>query len=151
MEDLPRKAPEPSKRPRLWIVSPHYYGDIVRRLFLAAAILITFSTPLFFHLVPLLLIPVFSLIVAVALVFLAGYTSRTKKRVVELDIISSTLAIFLFGFSAFSVWLADHPDWHRILLFFLLSSLSAIFIFALYYSVKSIRGMSSSKEPYPKI
>ncbi|TSC75311.1 MAG: hypothetical protein G01um101430_518 [Parcubacteria group bacterium Gr01-1014_30] len=155
MEDLPRTAPRWDKyrlrRLRKSIINPHYYGDIVRRLFLTAGIVIAFSTPLFFHLAPKLSIPVFSLIVVVTLVFLAGYTSPAKKRVVELDIISSALAIVLFGISAFLAWRSDHPDWHRVFFFFLLSGLGLIFIFALYYSVKSLRGISSSKESYPEI
>lgn len=155
LEELPRDsqlAPqEEIRRIRRLILNPHYYGDIVKRLFLAAGIIIVFSTPLFFHLVPKLMVVVFSLIVAVAFILLAGYTSPLKKRVVELDIISSVLAIILFGISAFLAWRADHPDWHRVFFFLLLSGLGLIFIFALYYSVKSLRGMSSSKEPYPKI
>lgn len=117
----------------------HYYGDTVRQLFLAAGIIIALSIPFFAHLIP---VPnLISLAVVLVLVFLAGYTSPRKKMVIMIDVLTSALAILVFGNHASLIWSSNHKDWHSTIFFWMLITLVIIFIFAFYYSVKSFRWM----------
>jgi hypothetical protein len=119
----------------------HYYGDIVRRLFLASGLIMVFSIPLFSHFIP---VPsIFSLSIVLTLVLLAGYTSPKKKKIMLFNIIASSIAIITFGMHATFVASNSHKDWHQKLFLLVLYVLIFLFFFALYYSTKTYRAMSS--------
>ncbi|MEK7519321.1 MAG: hypothetical protein AAB565_00825 [Patescibacteria group bacterium] len=130
-------------------ITLHYYGDTVRRLFLAAGIIIAFSIPFFSHPIPTS--SLISLALVLALVVLAGYTSPRKKEVVAIDALTSALAILVFGTHASLVWSLNYKDWYSTIFFLILITLVIIFIFALYYSVKSFRGMPFKNKPIVKL
>lgn len=126
-----------SKEPRIAPI-PHYYGDSIRNLFLIAAALLMASVLIDKALFAFyLFLGVFMLL---GLVILAGLTSPFRR----LSIIADTFAaggLFIFfeysallGSSSVFVNSIDIP-------FILRQLLAIIFLLALYFCIKTLRGM----------
>ena len=119
---------------------PHYYGDAVRGLFVLAAVIMLATLPFFNREIPTS-IPVTLLFIA-ALGLLAGLTNPRERWVALLNtIISITAAI---GFGYWGVIAYENysiTSW----LFWTNEALAIIFLAALYYSAKTVRGMAQRK------
>jgi len=127
--------------PRKPILS-HYYGDVVRGLFIFAGILILALAPYRPELVPAGSFIVVVMVLGVAL--LAGITNPRQRFIILLDTIVSALGLILFEFFAFA-----HYRISKSLDSTLIAQeiLALIFFFALYYSVKSLRAKLLSQTP----
>ena len=109
----------------------HYYGDIVRRLFMAAALIMLIGLPIFNDRLPA---PLFESITAViALGLFAGLTSPAK---ISMSIIDT--AICIAGIFIFEYYAVQWPSVYD-MLFWFNQVLALVFFAALYYSVKSWR------------
>lgn len=118
---------------------PHYHGDKVRNLFLVAAIALLFSLLLEKNLFGPVLF--FGILTLVGLVVLAGLTSPKKKlATIANTFVSGTLFVF-FEYSALagspSLIIGTSMD----IGFLLRQALAVLFLLALYFSIKTWRGM----------
>jgi len=116
----------------------HYYGDIVRKLFLAGAIIMLLTLPV---LNPLLPLPIFdSLLTIIILSLVAGLTSPRKKWTLFVNEIIAIGAVIAFEYYAVNYYIAYSAE---STIFLVNQLLAVIFLFALYYNTKTIRGMIS--------
>lgn len=118
---------------------PHYYGDAVRRIFVAIAILIGISIP--FILTPFaesagLLPPLYAGGLIVLLIVLAGLTNPRSSEVLVANAIVSGVGVFLTETAAFALYSvgAYTP-------FVAIEVIAVLFLIALYLSVKNVRSM----------
>ena len=113
---------------------PHYYGDYVRKLFVAAAALMLVLAPFFGGFLPLTL--PFEIIGAVVLVAFGALTNPKKQWVVAGDVLlAGTLIIAYEGIALYAYLQND------VLVFFTREALVVIFVFAFYFSMKTLRAM----------
>jgi len=120
----------------------HYYGDIVRKIFIVAGIVFLIAIIRDNELLPFYMIV--GVISVLLLTILAGLTnpvienSRTKKIIIA-DFIISAVLFVLFEYLAISDYYEVKNLTHE---FFLIrQSLAVIFLVALYYSTKTYRGL----------
>jgi hypothetical protein len=112
----------------------HYYGDYVRRLFLAGAFIWVAILPFVHSLIP---VPMFlSVLGILILVIAAGLTNPMQYFTVVLNVIISLIAIVAFEWYALNLR-AAFPGDH--FLFWVYELLTLNFVFALYFSVKTLR------------
>ena len=114
----------------------HYYGDMVRALFMLAALVMIITLPFVYKLLPVPL-PVSILII----LFLGIFAALTNPLQISSVIIN---AFFSIGaFLVFEYFAIDAYIKYTIinLLFWTNQLLSIIFLFAIYYSTKTLRGM----------
>jgi len=112
----------------------HYYGDTVRRLFIVGGILILVSMPFYNNIVPIS--PTLVTLAVIVLVLAAAITTRVKKWIIVVDSVLS--AIFLIAFETYSV--VYYLETGKVA-FIIRQAVAIIFLFALYYSVKTLRAM----------
>ncbi len=111
----------------------HYYGDVVRRLFIAGGVVMVFTLPFFEHLLPG---PYFvSILVMLAVGVAAGLTNPRQNWAIILDV-----AISLFTFVIFEYHAATNFPDKTEFLYWVTQGLAILFFFALYFSIKSARG-----------
>src|SRR3989338_21055 len=117
----------------------HYYGDFVRGVFLTGSVAVLLSLPLFVHiLASSILYPVVTIAV---LVISAGLANPAPRGAMIFNIIVSAGAVIFFEYQALLAWrMSDHVDWHQNFLFIESHVLALLFLFALYYSIKTVRG-----------
>lgn len=118
---------------------PHYHGDLVRQLMLGAAALIILAIPMISKL-SLLQTPL-ELIAAITLIVCASVT--TPRRIAPFFVDAIVCAIGLVIYEPLAIAAYQGGD---LVLFVVYEALALIFVFALYFSVKSIRGMTMRKE-----
>lgn len=116
----------------------HYYGDIVRKLFLAAGVLMLASLAFFAPLISISL--TISVIAIILLALLSGLESPNHKWVVFINTLASAIGCGYFQYTAVNYYLTSTTamdiDWA----FFMVNEvLSVIFFLALYYSSKTVR------------
>jgi hypothetical protein len=117
----------------------HYYGDIVRRLFLAAGVMILLALPFAATRVPWP--ATILLLVALASTVVAGLTNPKQIWVMWLNVLTALIGILAFEGHAIiragndSVWV-----------FVFDQALALLFFFALYYSIKTLRGWAVPDE-----
>jgi hypothetical protein len=122
-------------KPNYYISLTHYYGDIVRKLFFAAAILMLFGLPFFSERVP---VPtIWSLVAIVTIGFLAGLTNPVKSFPAWVNTIVSGIAVIIFEAFAVMTYRDIGPD----VLFLANQALAILFLIALYFSTKTLRAM----------
>lgn len=118
---------------------PHYYGDIVRKLFLIASFIMICTVPFFTELIGVPFI--ISIIAIIIIAFLAGWQSPNKNWITRINTIAAAVGFGLFQYKTISYYLASTPftiSW----LFFTVNQLLAILFFiALYYSSKTMRDL----------
>lgn len=116
----------------------HYYGDLVRALFLVGGFVMLVTLPMFNSFLPVS--AAFSLLAIVLLVLSAGLTNPKNERSAMLDMSISGIALLVFGYDAvvrYSLGSAgDSTGW----LFWVDLFLASVFFGALYYSLKTLRG-----------
>ncbi|PJE76125.1 hypothetical protein COV04_01180 [Candidatus Uhrbacteria bacterium CG10_big_fil_rev_8_21_14_0_10_48_11] len=117
----------------------HYYGDAVRRLFVAAAIIITITTPI---VSAFLTLPTFSAIIgALFLVIVAGLTNPSERWSSSLNLTVAVLGAALFQYRGIADYLAFTVNPAQVFMFTVDEVLAVIFIIAVYYSSKTFRRM----------
>ena len=115
----------------------HYYGDTVRKFFLAAGVILLVAILrdqefLSFY----LFIGVFGVLL---LTVLAGLTNSRTKGVIMADVVTSIIFFLLFEYLAVSAYVQMR---HIIEEVFLLRQLLApLFLIAVYFSTKTYRGV----------
>lgn len=111
----------------------HYYGDIIRVLFITASIIILGTLPILKESIP---VPhAVSLAFVVAVGIAAGLTSPQYQWIMAVDAFISFLGVGAFEYAAISL----SQLWG--IFFWTNQSLAIIFFITLYYSVKSLRWM----------
>lgn len=118
----------------------HYYGDTVRRLFIFAAVVMLVGLPFFADRLSAPLVLVLFAILLVAL--FAGLTNPRQQWVAVLNIGISLIVLIVFEYYAIMFY-AEGGSFQ--LLFWIVQVLAVSFLFALYFSVKMLRGMLLSK------
>ena len=116
----------------------HYYGDVVRKLFIAAGVLMLLSLPFFQLLIP---VPAFFSILAVlVLVLCAGLIAPSEKWTMILDMVMAGASLIVFEYYAVVSYRASSIS------FFIGNEvLAVIFLIAFYYAVKTVRGASTEQ------
>lgn len=118
----------------------HYYGDMVRALFLAGAVVMLVALPFFTNLLPVPATIAIFIILAVGTI--AGLTNPKQKWVMILNVLISTMAFIVFEYYATVAFTS-----YSVSNFFLLNqTLALIFFVAFYYSMKSLRGSLLDKD-----
>ena len=120
---------------------PHYHGDIVRQLLLSAGALIIVAVPML-STISIFTTP-FELAGAVLLVVCAGMTSASRAWPLVLDAMVSAVGLVVYEPLALLAYRSGD-----LLLFVVYEALSLLFLFALYFSIKTIRSMFSKKESF---
>jgi hypothetical protein len=117
---------------------PHYHGDYVRQLFVAAAALCLVAIPLWGDILPLgALVQIGSVIL---LVLLAGLTSPHGRIVLIFDAVVSALGILFLEGAAINLYAVDPFP-----LFLCREAAALLLLGAFYFSVKTARAMSQHK------
>lgn len=116
--------------------SVHYYGDTVRKLFLLAAIFMLIMLPFMnrFLEVPLYL----SILIAIGISIFAGITNPVQKWSVVFDFAIALFGSIIAEYQAV-VGYTNYSVFHRT--FWANQIVAIIFLIALYYSTKTVRGM----------
>lgn len=112
----------------------HYYGDPVRQLFLAAAALSVIAAPFFPGVLPFNTAQ--SVLFIVVLVVAAALTNPKKRWTAVADAVIAAYGVIVV--ESFAIDEFSKSSWP---LFFVRELLAIAFLFALYYSVKTIRAM----------
>lgn len=112
----------------------HYYGDIVRILFVAGAVITILGLPVATRVVGIpAIIPI---IMAAILVIAAGITNPAQQFSLELNVGISILFLVVFGYMGWSIY--EVQTGGTIAFMYQLNAI--LFLFASYFSVKSLRG-----------
>lgn len=117
---------------------PHYHGDLVRQLLLSAGALIIIAVPMVSQL-SLFTTP-FELIGAVILIICAGMTSPLRIFPLVCDVVVSGVGLVLYEPLAISAYRSGD-----LVLFVVYEALALIFLFAFYFSIKTVRGMFAKR------
>lgn len=113
---------------------PHYYGDIVRRLFLISGVIVLITLPFNNNILPIHIS--LTTLLVIILIFFAAITNPFQKWVAFVNVGISILAVLTFEYFAVSGYSGEEIN-----LFMVRQILSVIFFFALYYSGKTLRAM----------
>ena len=124
-----------------FVVVEHYYGDIIRKLFFIGSITILVTFPFFYNLLTYNRVLIFG--GAILLILLAGLTSPKQRLVMLSNAVISFLAITFFEYYSVQFYLTDSESFLKFLLFIVNYFLAVNFLFAFYFSVKTLRGMFS--------
>jgi len=119
----------------------HYYGDIIRKLFFVGSIVILVTFPFFYSV--LVYSGVAILGGAILLILLAGLTSPKQKLIVFFNSVISFVSVIFFEYHSIQFYAGEGDDFIKFFLFVISYFLSIIFLFAFYFSVKTLRGMFS--------
>lgn len=121
-----------------WHDIPHYYGDYVRTLFVAVAVLSSVAIPVLGDLLPFgTAVQVLS---ALLLVLLAGLTHPHSIILFMYNIAVSAIGVVLLESAAISLYHTDSFE-----LFLAREAAALLMLFAFYFSVKTLRAMSAGK------
>jgi hypothetical protein len=113
----------------------HYYGDVVRRLFLAVALIMIVGLPFISDY--LSVAPVFSILGVIVLGLAAALTSPALVWESVLNVVISTVGFVIFEIQS----VKTYHDYGLINRFFIINLvLGLLFLFALYFGVKTLRG-----------
>lgn len=120
---------------------PHYYGDTVRQLFIATAVLSFIVVPLWGDLLPFVgVVP--QVAAALLLVLLAGFTSAHNQLVMIANATVSGVSVLLIESTAIAL---RGQGEHASALFYAREAAVLLLIAALYFSIKTIRAMMTGK------
>ena len=117
---------------------PHYYGDMTRLLFIVIGVVMLLGLP---KMIELLMIPVGYPIAAIAVVAVAaGFTNPKQYGSLILNVLVSMIGLASFIYVS---WFMRVQSLDSIFLF-INQILAVLFLLALYFSVKSLRGYSGN-------
>ena len=117
-----------------WMKVSHYYGDIARQLMLGSAALMFFAAPFYGDNTHIEL--PFIIFGTLVLVFLAALTNPWKKSVLTADAIATGVGLVVYQW-----WALYGYDTATSMAFVLREALAVAFMFAFYFSVKTVRSM----------
>ena len=122
-------------------VTRHYYGDIVLFCFLLSAGVMLISLSFLYGRLP---VPIyFSIFAILAIGIFAGFTNPLQKSTAVINFFISVVALFVFEYNAVKSYITfSISD----LLFIVNQILALIFLFALYYSAKTLRAKYLDKK-----
>ncbi len=131
ISDADRGSEMKRRPPRL----AHYYGDSVRKLFVAVAAITIITLPFFRDFIH---IPAFYYVVAMTLLLIvAGFTNPDHRWVGIMDMAISIYGIYFFESEALSAYgFYSTEIWY----FWTNQLIAFLFVIALYYSAKTERG-----------
>lgn len=112
----------------------HYYGDYVRQIFVVTGALMLIMAPFLVNRAPALL--PFEIGGAIVLVVLAALTNPRKVWVVMADALAAGVGIIVFESLAIAAYASG--NWFA---FIALEAVTLAFLFALYFSLKTVRTM----------
>lgn len=121
-------------RSGVWRPLSHYYGDVARQLMLGAAALMLFASP--FYADNLRVEFPFEVFGTLVLVCLAAFTNPLKKSVLTADAIATGV-----GLTLYQIWALAGYEQSSLVAFVLRECIAVIFLFAFYFSVKTVRAM----------
>lgn len=122
------------------LFTKHYYGDVVRFLFLLAAAIMLISLPFLNNNLPVPLI--FSITTILSIGVLAGFTNPLQRTTAIINTGVSAISLVTFEYYAVNYYL----DFSLSEMFVVNQILAFIFLFALYYSTKTLRAMLVQKK-----
>jgi uncharacterized membrane protein len=124
----------------------HYYGDVVRYLFLAGGILMLITLPMF---QPIIGIPTIVSVISIAVLGIAaGLTNPKLSSSATANFLISAIGFVVFAYNAVQAY--QNPEaTDKFLLTTVL--LGLIFLFALYFSMKTLRAHMLSGPAEEKI
>lgn len=114
----------------------HYYGDVVRSCFLAIGLVLTVTILVDWQLITVYLLV--GVVGILALVVLAGMTSPRSPRLILVEAVISGAGFVFFEYMAIAAFGAAKTVTDPV--FFLRQLLAILFLIALYFGVKSVRG-----------
>jgi hypothetical protein len=117
----------------------HYYGDVVRSSFLAIGIVLAVTILVDIQLITVYL--VVGVVGILALVVLAGMTNPRSPRLIQSEALISGIGFVFFEYMAIAAFHASQTFADPV--FFLRQLLAVLFLIALYFGVKSVRGTIS--------
>ncbi len=117
---------------------PHYYGDYVRSLFIATAILSLLAMPMWGDLLPFS--TVLQVAAALLLVLLAGLTSARNVHVMIANATIAAVSVVLLEYFAIVEREIASPQ-----LFIAREAAVLLMLASLYFSVKTVRAMMDGK------
>lgn len=115
----------------------HYYGDIVRKLFFLAGLMLVVIIPIDRELLSFYLI--FGIALIMILVIVAGFTSPVHKWAIIIDVVISSLSFLFFEYVSLARFIELDSSIDGIFIF--RQSLAIIFVFSLYFATKTFRGI----------
>lgn len=114
----------------------HYYGDTVRSLFITGAIIMAIMLPIFTSQIPLPTPLAIGAIIIIGL--MAGFTDPKRHWVAWVNVCICVITVLI----AESTAIQAYADYSAASLFFWFNQvIVVIFFIALYFSVKTLRGM----------
>jgi len=117
-------------------MSPHYYGDIIRAIFVSAGVLMIVALPFYKNQIPVT--PTEAILSIIVLGILAGFMSPRQKWVSIVDGVVSLVAVLVFEYYAVLAYKSVGQIFTGP--FFLLNQvLAGLFFITLYLSVKTFR------------
>ena len=122
-----QRSPEPEEG------VPHYYGDIIRNLFIIAGLAMLATLPILKTEVPVS-VP-FSLVFVLVVGLAAGLTSPHHRWIMAVNAVIAFCGVAMFEYAAVNL----SELWS--LFFWTNQFLAIVFFIALYYSAKSLRWM----------
>lgn len=122
-------------------LSLHYYGDMVRSLFMLAALVMLITLPFVNDLLPVSL-PI-SILGILFLGIFAAITNPLQIWTTIFNVAISIIAFLIFEYYSIDAY---YKFSFQSLLFWTNQILSIIFLFAIYYSIKTLRGMFLQKK-----
>ena|GEM_PF-1089047 len=122
----------------------HYYGDIIRKLFFLGSIAILVTFPFFYDVLPYSGLSILG--GATLFILLAGLTSPKQRLVLFFDAIVSFVAIVFFEYYSVQFYLWNNGAFEKWFLFLVSYFLSINFLFAFYFSVKTLRRIFSKSK-----
>ncbi len=113
----------------------HYYGDTVRKLFLTSGVIMLLFNAFFFDLISTP--TVLTVLGAIIIVILAGLQNPRHLWLNILNTCVSAIACFVFTYTGIQHYM--HADVFNVAFFWSNQLLGLLFLFATYYSSKTIR------------
>lgn len=118
------------------LLTRHYYGDAVRFLFMLAAIIMLVTLPFLSGKLPVSIY--ISILAILAIGVLAGITNPLQKWISVLNAVISVGALSVFEYYA----VKSLMTYQVTTLYFITNQVLAfVFLFALYYSIKTLRAI----------
>jgi len=122
----------------------HYYGKIIRNIFILGGLIMLISFPFFSKLVNLPL-PV-TIFIIISFVVIGGLINPLSKLAFILGSIIPIFALAMFEYYAFNAYQnLSGSDSLNVAFFWINQALALMFFFATYLSIKTLRAMMQGK------
>jgi len=119
----------------------HYYGDVVRKIFMLIASIMVGSYPVYYEFIKL---PhIISVLAVITVVILAGLQNPMYYGIAVINTLASIAGFTIFELRSISIYL--NPEDYTVQFFFVNETLAVLFMLALYFCSKTLRGMYFNK------